>query len=670
MKFPNNIEKNIMFKKILFYTAILTVIILIGCSEENQSLVNPPPQTATVKVRFLNLAQDKKTRKLNFEDKAALDTIEYANYSTAINPPADSTYLYIQNQNIIEFKTSRRQRFIRNTNYTFIALPSPKSNSQKAVDTMIYFSTTPGLEELKNSSWLKFVNAYPDSTLFATLIQGCPSGTKLFSSLAYRAVGSNVEVQSGELKLSLITSPSNAILEGLYVVNLVPNYQYTIILYENAEGNPALALIDELSYNSNELISLNKLPESDIQTKIRAINFSNEPVRVKKIQYGQDDELIENLPKDKIGSFIDVDACSSSSLDSIAIFTTNQMKSVASISLNVKEKYSIMTFDSASSIANLAVIAEPLRNPATSSEAVVRVVNAVWNDANITVSMGARSIDNVTLGFKSGDVLASDLNYGSVSGDIAISPGVMPITIFSATQPAKLKFCTNANFEAGKNYLLIIYKTKLGEIKATLINDDEANKSIDYLEKGVFVELVNLIPQNKNRFYSLVSMSPLLNNDTLYNSFIIATVVKAGVHSVDFDGHSYSFNADPNKRVVIIAAGDENNIEFLEFQSLPIEVASNSYVRKFINACKEHKYLSISENASSNYAAENLEYGAATSPITVTIAQKVSYLFYKTNDTKPFFQISDLILAFGKNYSVILGGNSSKGYSVVVLQEY
>ena len=82
--------------------------------------------------------------------------------------------------------------------------------------------------------------------------------------------------------------------------------------------------------------------------------------------------------------------------------------------------------------------------------------------------------------------------------------------------------------------------------------------------------------------------------------------------------------------------------------------------------------ISVKENdVDSSPIAERIGYGKSSVFQKITLDRNLSLFFVKTEDDSLLYRVDDMPFPFGKNYTIIFGGNSKdKSYSVVVQQEY
>lgn len=639
--------------------------------EENPNLVNPPSQTESVRVRLLNLAGDKLPRALLIDWKTQTSETPFGSASSTVKPYIDSTFPLILLAGNKDFQSTIKTKFVRSTNYTFIALPSAKGNTNfRNVDTVITLTTLTGILETNRTAFIQLFNANNDTTIIYSMTLGCPNGIPLAQNISYRMASPLVEIRTDSVAVSLIRIQYGIPeIIGLYRLNIVKNGQYALIVQRNSLEQEELWILDMKKESSDAFLKLN--PVAERTSNIRVINFSNENVNVIK----EPNEVIaNNLRSNFIGKYTTVNSCLSELSDSISTYLDDKKISSTSLSLDVLQNYTYLVFDSANKSANMSIIAEPVRmNESLNNRAVIRVVHA-WSDRqSLTISLGARDDQNSSFGYVSGDVLATNLSYGNISEPVLINSGSAPITIFTATQPAQLIYCLNTYFEPNKSYLLILANIKEGSLihnKVSLIEEFDTEKQIQFLEEGVFTQFIHLTPGVEN---VQLSISESLTNSKVFYSGSLATVLTKGEHIVNVNGFTKNINAEVGKRLMIIAAGNKDNIDILEISNPPLQNSNNYYNRRIINASKEIPSITVRIDSDSGFiAAEWLDYGTASQPQQVYLERKISLFFMHPQDfKKTYFTLPDLGLSFNKSYSIIFGGDSLiNGFTATVQQEY
>lgn len=677
-----------------------------ACIEENMDLVNQPPQAELVNIRFINLAGDDRERQLVLEKTTISPPVAYAKSCETFKPPQDSVFYSVQlGDGTKEYPgadtvQTKRYMFRRNYTYTFVALPS--ADLQKPVGNVVILKTITSIPETSPYANIKFLNAYPDSTYKYSIRLGCPNGQNLGDNLSYTRVSFLKEVSPGSIIVSIVRRDPNAEEDKILLFridDLKPARQYAGIIYMRDDGSEGLLLFDEENYKLTDVDEAESIPDEFKISEIRCLNLSTQNITVSRLEPGGGKyELATNLEPDRISDYASVEACGSLSRDTI-LTEASATSTIAAVSLDVGEKYSVFAFDSETPGETTTIIAEPIRIYADSliGRALIRVINMDPEYPGITVSLGARALESANAKFISGEKIAADLLYGSISQYVLLPEGPAPITIFSSASPATLVNCSYAEFEAGKQYIIAV-KRENNEQKVALLEDqnDLYDYDVQYLQPGVFTQIVHAIPGVEKISIDVGSSGDddgLLQGAEILYLESIATVLQEGAHSLALNGNSpYDFDADPNFRTLLVAAGDAQNYEYFEYQSLPKYPDLGEYNRRAINACREKQSVTIRVNSADETAnvfsdAANLSYGAISSWEKITQINRIG-LFYIDDSVEPndeddriLLQSSDVSFVERKNYTVIFAGASSlgyelsngdnfKGYSAIYLQEF
>ncbi|MCX7736601.1 MAG: DUF4397 domain-containing protein [Candidatus Kapabacteria bacterium] len=651
----------ILHLKLLTFFGFL--FFLASCAKENPLLVNPPSPAETVKIRLFNLAGDQKERKLIIGGVNETNLTQYENLSDTIKPtPEDSVTLIVRGVGVEDFRLTDKFRVIRNTNYTIFALES--TDKRKPVDTVIILGTTPGLYINPNTSIVSFINTNNDTNVSYSVIMGCPSGTPIAQNITYRTISFQSQLPSGKMPVSLIKHYRDSIrIVGLFELDLKSGDEYGVII-RFKEGKEILYQLDQNDLSKNALAQVPKIENS--QSFIRVLNFSTNSINVEKFE---NEPIVSNLNGLSIGDYKSVSACASTMKDSINIFISNNLKSSLTTSLEVLEKYTLLVFDSKEEKAGLSILAKPIRlYQSLEGKSLIRVVNANYLRDGLTVSLGARN-DTNSAGYRSGDVLSSGLAYGEISDYVILPSGRAPITVFSAAAPTRLLKTAIAQFESNKRYLLVIFVDDKGKEQITLVEDNDVIKSIEPLKEGVFTQIINAIPGIGRMNLKIEN---ILNNAVIDYTSSLATVLPNEEIQITVNNTAYQFKPSNFPSSILVATGDENNIDIFDFTERLPAIETNLYHRRFFNACKEIPLVSFRIDSDSGATvADAVKYGTKTDFYAEYNDRKLSFFVIDYQNLKRISKISDVSLTFGKNYSIIFTGDSKKGgYSLIIQQEY
>ncbi|MCL5991308.1 MAG: DUF4397 domain-containing protein [Bacteroidetes bacterium] len=665
----SKVRQTLMNKKILKYSLLLFLIAVIGCIDENPDLLNPPPQSATMYVRFINLAAADKL-KLSLNGAVESGLTEYAACSDTLHPPADSAIAAITLEDSTIYKKKNKVRFILNTYYSLFALPPAPSDStypNNKVDSIISIGTISSFTGRYNTAYIKVLNANPDTTYRFSVILGCPNGKPIVQNLRYRSVGTPIELPAGNEAISVLTETfGNTPDINLYKLHFDAGGQYTIIIYRLNSGKPDLLLLDEFG-GLKALSEVDSVPKNEKFANVRTINFSSQPVTVKKMP---DETVATDVLADYITSYSNITACGSQSSDTFTSLIGSEEKSYASVSLEVLKNFTIAVFDSANFPAKLTIAIPPVRlGEPLNGRAAIRVINSSVNYPGFTLSVGAMDDNKSSTGFRSGELISPAIKYGEISQFVMIPSGFVPLSVYTTEDPTRLIYNTLTEMKPDKNYLIFILDdpSNPGKIKLSLVEENDVGKSPAYLTEGAFTQVVHLLPDAET---ITVAIPPVLSKAMLYLSGSLATVMNGGNANITISGSQLNINVDVAKRNLIIATGNSQSKDLLVFQYSPLTIEKDNYKRRFINACKEFPAVHVALNCDTCFIARDIQYGSASPLDVVTLERTSSFMFVNPADSTVIKRIDGLSLPFGKNFTFILGGNKTAGYTIVQQQEF
>lgn len=653
---------------------ILVPFLILSCAKENELLVNPPSQSSTVNFRFLNLASDKSARSLSLDSQVETAQVDYNVLSAAKKPPYDSSRVDILQNSNKEFRPYHKAQFIRNLNYVFVALPSASNKAnQKAVDTMVTFYSTPSRKENPYKVYVKFLNTNPDTASSYSIRIGCQNGQNLFSNAQYANIAySALDINQGSYSLSLMKNSSKGeeFIALYQTQELMGKGEYTFILVYDKTIGEKLYILDELNLGQDAYKELTK--QTEYSSKFRVVNLSATQIKVDKNGI---EPIALDLNSETISASANISTCNSNVADSISVYSNDVQSTYMFKSLEVANNYTMFVFDSAGKRANNAMIVEPVKlYTPLNGKALLRVINANPKNDGINVSLAARLSSNDG-SIEAGIELTRELLYKNISSAKIINPGAnVPITVFSSER-TKYLFSTNYNFEANKSYILVVSRDDQDNIKVYIVEDQEVNVQKNPVNEGAMCQIVNAVPGPD---FITFSIENIFSGLKLYYSNSIATVLPIGSHNISIGSKSYTIYAEQNQRNLIVLSGDESNVDILDFSSPVMNASNNLFNRRFINASKLISPISIYNNNSSTAFkyVENLEYGKVSEIVQIYDENKFS-LIVKDQSEKFITRADDFKFNFGKNYSVIFIGDSTKSknripipFSIFVQQEY
>ena len=648
---------------------LLAVILFTSCIDENPDLVNPKPQNETMNIRLINLSGDKESRTLNMSSQKDLGPVVYDNTSIAVNPPQDSIVATITKNGTIEYKLSRKIKFLRESFYTAVCLPSPKNAERnKAVDTVVYFSTSTGLSKNTVFTYLKVFNGYPDSTVSFSVTLGCPNGLNLAPSVAYKQISAQSTIRAGIIPVSFMkNSSAGTEILGLYDLDLKEDIQYAIIVSEDINGSPEFRLLNEMN---NEVSALYPVPQIYEKTAyVRTINFSTEALTIKKIP----DEVIEpSISSNHIGFYKPVSACGSGYLDSIGAYNGSFESSLQPLSLSVNDRYTFITLDTKDKKAGQSYII-PQAKPDYSYNklALVRVVNANEDYDGITLSIGARG-DTSSQRFTSGEIIASKVNYSKISElnfvNLGDNPKVIPITLFTSAQPGKLLLSTKVNFEPGKSYIFVVYKNSSDNPALFVIEEMQEDIQLNEMDNMQFMQFVGIVPGLNS---INIDYSDILNQARVAYPTSFATVAELGANIISLNGFPFSFDVSNDKRMVLIATGNTDNIELIKLPTNPLPSPMGFSQRRFVNAAKDISNITVRMDSDTGYVvADAVPYLSSNEFSKEGKERNFSLFFIDASNQNLIYRLNEINMIQGKSYTFVFGGSKEKGYTVYIIQDY
>lgn len=655
-------------KIINLVSLIAIAIFLTACPQENPLLVEQPSQSNTIFLRFINLAGDKAPRTLSFESKYEFINVPYLTNTQAINPIGDSAFASILFNNAVEKRSTYKNKFQSKTNYTFFGIPSsPRDTIQKQIDSIYFITTSFSRPSEADIAFIRFANFVPDSSSAFSYSLGCPSGRTLASSLSYRGLTSNIEVPSGKLVFS-VQYNKNGIKElGTYEVNINSNQSYNYLVFTALEldGSIGIYLLDEENKQINAMQKLS--PQTNKDAFVKIVNISSKSIN---LEYNLGKSLIPNISPNSISDFATIESCKLNEKDTLIITSNSGVLNKYVAALTVGQNYTLFVADSIDGSVSLLLNDEIKNKSANVGKTQVRVLN-FFNDKTINVSLGAR--DTSGGNYTAGEIIAGEVNKHSTSPIQILKSGDAPISIFSTAPPVKYLYSSLQKFEPNTNLNFIAATNDEGLNVYYLIDDIAKNISLQPITEGVLMQLLNGVPGKE---FVEINIPNRFNNVKLTYSNVISTIVSQGTNNITIDGKKFNYNSSTDKRNLLVASGESNNIDLGDYTTEPMGAPANFYKRRAINAAKDFGVLRVydgdpnSSSGSTSPWSDDLPYQTKCDPRFMDNEKKLSYWFVNAEDiSKSATKLNDIRLNFGKNYTFIFIG-SKKGYTAVILQEY
>ena len=675
-------------KKYICYPLFLLLILLNSCIQENDELVYPPLIVETVQIRYFNLHKDEAPRTFILDKKPMGDNIPFNSASTPQFPPYDSATVQIMKGDFATYVSKLKFRFARQSNYVMVALPDYRILPDSVVkyeDTIVYIQTTILKPDDTNQCFIKFLNCNPDTNFTYSIKIGCPNGEDLFidnsiTSVSYLQSTGIQAIYEGQRVISIIKNKKNIDsgsadkeVVGIYELDLKKLGQYALMMNKNDE----LFFINELDANS-PIIKLNAVEARNAY--IRVVNLSSDDVVVNSSLVG---DITSNLNSDFVDDYKDITTCEATTLDKITLATNGNVTDTIFMSFDIYKKYSIFAFDIENTIAGKIIGVPPIddRMKPQSNKAIVRVVNGNITKSGITVSIGARGINNDD-GYESGITLAVNLLNGEYSEPIYINGGTIPLSVFASTQPTKYMFSAMLNIQNGKEYIITIDANE--KIAAVELNDEKM--PIQYGVAASFLQFVNVCNGNNTLEFTIPE---LIANGKLSASKMLATFVPVGNNSIQVAGKNFDFNATKNERTLLVATSNPNDPTLFAIQNQNMGADNSSFRFRFINASDNTSILQVNEMTSDttyNLMNRDIAYQTSSEINRNNKDRKYSFSFMNqqtgeilcndcdNKNTKPKDKIlaKDILMTLNKNYSIIFYGNNNKniGYGIFIVQEY
>lgn len=643
------------------YIVLLIYLTLLSCAEEDPNLVNPPPPYKSIRVRLLNGFNSNDLLAWGYGNTIYSEAVSYLNLTKSqIPPPFDSIKIDFYQNNALVYSTNRKLRLVRETRYLIVAGKSLKDGS--TIDTFMVLSTTYGLPKKLGKSHFKFVNLVRDSLLKATLVEGCPNGKPLISDVPYFSYPFLQTIPFGKYIISvLLKYGSNSSLLNIYSIDFQEDLEYTIFLAQKKDGTIGLFLYNDYDTTTTNLTEL--MPIGERVSFVRTVNLSSEPISVSRLPNQVIDENVE--PK-SISEFRRISACENNFLDSLEV-SSSFAKNYIGYSFEVFKKYTLLVLDSLNGNKKLIVVPPVELKDYSSGRSIIRVVNTVDTNFGFTLSMGARNVKNGS-GYRSGEVLASNLKSNRISTPVLIDPGYLPLTLFSSTEPTFLVKPSYAEVEPNKSYLIIISKSLSNDIEITILSDEDEDIPVQHLEKGCFLQVLNAFPFTENLKFSI---SNYIQNISINYKESFATVVPQTVNSITISNNVKPISLDVSKIGLLVVSGSEGGYQVFDISIPSMGKEMNSFRRRFFNASIDVENVGIFyDSAKRNVVVNELRYGNVSEVERVFLERKFSLVYFDNQKGKVVAQFNDIFLSFGKNYTLVFTGSQARGYSLVVVQEY
>lgn len=650
------------------------VLILAGCASEDPNLVNPPPDANRVGLRLFNFVPDGFARTMTLEMNIATASVPAGSFSAVVNSPGDSSRITITRGATEEYTSGSRFRFTREQIVDVFAMPRANA-TMPAFDTIMMQTANTVLITTSNAN-LRLVNAFPDTTVSFVLRLGCPNGAVFPVSLGESSVRFSTSSLYGEIPpgLAVFSIIEKSILGertvGIVQFDAARTTPYSLILHaiDPSMRDPVIMLLEESDLTANAQRTL--LPVVSRTGYMRVLNVSSSAVLAKRVSTGQ--ILASNLAFRGLSKISEVPTCESYEADKFEVTFGGGQSDTDSVSLNVRKNYTLIAADSGSSTTTIMVLPAQAPDDAA-TRTVLRVVHAASKSGKVNVSIAARTDGTSSTNVSSGYTASRNLEFKSISEPASVASGELPITITTAGTPTAILELVRATVEVGHSYLLVLRDKDGGGIEALLIDDTAEDQLIPTLEEAVMLRFVNGSPAEE---FEMASIGMVVDNAKVYYRNSLSTCVRIGPTPVLAGG--VTVNADPvfGMRTLCIYAEGNGVPGISLITTPPLSTVVGQSERRVINATADVAFVSCaydsipSQTPGAERMADNVGYGLWSTPDRITRERRGTFFFYDSNTFEKLFTLPVQFGPLGNSYSLIVTGSKSKGYEVIVLQEF
>jgi len=650
------------------------VLILAGCASEDPNLVNPPPDANKVGLRLFNFVPDGFSRTMTLEMNIATTSVPAGSFSAVVNSPGDSSRITITRGTTEEYTSGSRFPFTREQIVDVFAMPRANATTP-GFDTIMMQTANAVLITTSNAN-VRLVNAFPDSTLSFVLRLGCPNGAAFPVSLGDSTVRFSTSSLYGEIPpgLAVFSIIEKSILGertvGIVQFDAARTTPYSLILYatDQSQRDPTAMLLQESDLTANAQRTL--LPVVSRTGYMRVLNVSSNTVLAKRISTGQ--VLASDLAIRGLSKISEVPTCESYVADKFEVTFSGGQSDTDSVSLNVRKNYTLIAADSGSSTTTIMVLPAQAPDDAA-TRTVLRVVHAASQRGKVNVSIAARTDGTSNTNVSSGYTASRELEFKSVSAPASVASGELPITITTAGTPTAILELVRTKVDVGHSYLLVLRDKDGGGIEALLIDDTAEDQLIPSLEEAVMLRFVNGSPAEE---FEMASIGIVVDNAKVYYRNSLSTCVRVGPTPVSAGG--VTVNADPvfGMRTLCIYAEGNGVPGISLITTPPLSTVVGQSERRVINATADVAFVSCaydsipSQTPGGERMADNVGYGLWSTPDRIIRERRGTFYFYDSNTFEKLYTLPVQFGPLGNSYSLIVTGSKSKGYEVIVLQEF
>jgi hypothetical protein len=644
---------------------LCSVILLAGCAEEDPSIVNPVPGGRRITMRLYNLVPDGQSRRLVMEEGFASGQVPMFAFADTVQSPGDSTLIEILRGDEVEFRSPRRVPFIPNTSYNFYAVSG--RSKPREFDTVLFANAnTPA--SARGFAQLRLLNMHPDASRAYELRLGCPSGAPLTSApTPHRQISQFVEVFPANTVLSLIEyKAGSATVLGTFETNLRERRTYSLVVHASESGDaPALMFVEESDLSSSAQRSFT--PVASRTADIRVVNLGSSSVDVDMPELSV--SLAKGLDGRRVSQRVAVSTCQTSLPDKVRVRFASGATLLDSTSLVVRDVFSVITADSGAS--GMMVVTPTIQRPIGSAgKAVVRVVHVAVTSPTVRVSTSTRNSPSSMSGIQPAITLAQRLGVRGVSAPVVLDPGPMPITITSESTPTRILRLSTVNIEPDRSYDLILHE-RLGEMQMAIVEQDASNSSVVMTQDASLITLVN---GAVGREQIPIRLGSAVTNGRLFFGNTVATCLEQSDDRFEIDGTQGQIVMRNADRTLMVYCLPNGTPEVLQFRTLPLVPTAGRTVRRVVNATQDVPRLTVSVDSiatseKADVLARDVPIGGISDPMVSTQDRRGTYYFFDTDSRRQLYTLPVQLATLGNNFTLIVIGEKSKGYDVIVMQE-
>ncbi len=646
--------------------AIIVVTgLLTGCAQEDDSIVNPVPGRRRITMRLFNLVPDVQQRRLVMEEGFASAEVPMFRFSDTVQAPGDSTLIEIYRGSEQEFRSPRRVPFIPNTAYNLYAVSGP-ANPGRFDTVLISNANTPG--SALGYAQVRIVNMHADPSRSYELRLGCPSGAPLLNSpTVFRQVSQFREIFPGNTVFSLVEyRNAQAAILGTFETKLQERRTYSLVIHEAESG----AVPDLMFVEESDLSAAAERPFSPVSSRtadVRVVNLSSGNIDVEMPDLST--TLAKGLSERRIGDRVPVTTCEQQRADRIEVRFASGARLIDSASLVVRNLFSVIVADSGAS--GQAIVAPMIQRPLGSDgKAVIRIIHASASTANVRVSTSTRSSSTAGNGTQPAVTLAQKLGRRGVSGAVAIEPGQVPLTITSETTPTLLLRTSTLNVQPDRSYDLILHD-KLGEVRVAVVEQESAGRPADLITDAALLTFVHGAP---GREAVPVRLGSAVSGGRLNYGSTLTTCLEQSDNAYSVDGLTGQLEMRNADRTLVVYGLPNNTPTVLQYRTLPLLPAAGRSIRRVVNATRDVPRLTVSVDSiaveeSSEALARNLPMGEISEPMVITQDRRGTYYFFNAESREKMYTLPVRLATLGTNFTLVVVGEKSKGYDVIVIQE-